>query len=279
MVEDGVRLLAGPVAARFHVTSTGPDDAPVLLLAHGFACDQGMWRDVVPLLRHDHRVVMYDVMGAGRSDTSAYDPERYAGLEGYADDLLAICEEQDLRDVTVVAHSVSTMVAVLAALQQPHRFRQLFLLATTPYLLDDPADGYEGGFAPGDLDEISQSLDTNYFAWSHAMAPVFMGTPDRPELGERLADAFCRADPDISRQLIRTMFATDYRPLLGRVSTPVVLLQSRQDAMVPDSVGPYVHERMGRSTLVELEAVGHCPHVSAPAETARAVRRHLLAAG
>ena len=211
--------LRGPVAERLHVTATGDPDGPVLLLAHGFGCDQGMWRGVLPHLSGGHRVVRYDLMGAGRSDTTQYDPLRYAGLEGHAQDMLDICTEQDLRDVTLVAHSVSTMMAVIAAIQEPGRFRQLVLVAPNPYFLDDPDTGYEGGFSPADLAEVSAALDSNYFTWAEAFAPIIMGVPDAPELGEELTASFCRVDPDIARPLPRTMFTTDYRPLLPQVTS------------------------------------------------------------
>lgn len=266
---------AGPAADRLHVTTTGRPGGPVLLLAHGFGCDQGMWDGVLPYFSDDHRIVRYDLMGAGRSDTTQYDPVRYAGLEGHAQDMLDICAEQDLHDVTLVAHSVSTMMAVIAAIREPARFRQLVLVAPNPYFLDDPDAGYQGGFSPADLTEVSAALDSNYFTWAEAFAPVIMGVPDSPELGEELAASFCRVEPDIARHLLRTMFTTDYRSLLPQVSTPTLVLQCRADAMVPPTVGDYLHAHLAGSTLVRLRAVGHCPHVSAPAETAAAIRAHL----
>ncbi|GAA4727137.1 alpha/beta hydrolase [Modestobacter marinus] len=269
-------VLTGPVAQRLHVTSTGDPDGPVLLLAHGFGCDQGMWDGVLPHLRADHRVVRHDLMGYGRSDVAAYDPVRYATLDGHADDMLAICAELDLHDVTLVAHSVSTMMALLAAVREPGRFRQLVLVAASPYFLQDPAAGYDGGFSTADMAEVAGALDSNYFTWAEAMAPVIMGTPDDPEHGDRLTASFCRVDPDIARQLLGTMFATDFRPLLPQVATPTVILQSRADAMVPPSVGDHLHTHLAGSTLVQLEAIGHCPHISAPEETAAAIRAHLL---
>ena len=266
----------GPVAARLNVTSTGPADGPVVLLAHGFGCDQGMWDGVVPYFAEDHRVVRYDLMGYGRSDLSAYDADRYATLDGHAADILAICAELDLRDVTLVAHSVSTMMGVLAAIERPDLFRQLVLVAANPYFLDDPAQGYSGGFSPADLAEVAGALDSNYFTWAEAFAPVIMGTPDVPANGELLTASFCRVDPDIARQLLGTMFGTDYRPLLPQVRTPTLVVQGRADAMVPPAVADHLHRHIAGSTLVQLQAVGHCPHISAPEETAEAIRAHLL---
>ncbi len=277
MTTGELRLLPGPVAARHHVTSGGRGDAPVLLFAHGLACDQEGWRDVVPYLAPDHRVVLYDLMGAGRSDTTRYEPGRYTGLGGHADDLLEICQEQGLQDVTVVAHSISTMTAILAAVREPGRFRRLVLIAPSPYFLDDVVTGYHGGFRRDDLAELLLSLDSNYFAWAESMAPVIMGTPDAPEHARRLARSWCSTDPDISRQMFRAAFLADSRPLLPLVTTPSLVLQCRHDAMAPPSVGAYLATHLAGSTLVHLEAVGPCPHVSSPVETATVIRRHLAA--
>ncbi|MPQ98516.1 alpha/beta fold hydrolase [Modestobacter sp. I12A-02628] len=264
------------VATRHNVVITGRPDGPPIVFAHGFGCDQDMWRGVVPAFTDDHRVVLFDHIGAGSSDSSAWDPVRHAGFDGYAADILAICEELDLQEVTLVAHSVSTMMAAIAAIAQPGRFRQLVLVAPSPWYLADPADGYDGGFTPEDLADLLESLDSNYFAWSESLAPVIMGTPDQPELGDQLTASFCRADPDIARRLMRTAFTTDFRPLLPQVGVPTVVLQCRDDAMAPLSVGDHVADRIPDATLVRLEAIGHCPHVSAPAETAAVIRAHLL---
>jgi sigma-B regulation protein RsbQ len=167
-------------------------------------------------------------------------------------------------------------MAVLASLREPHRFRQLVLVAATPYFLQDPATGYDGGFSDADMTEVAGALDSNYFTWAEAMAPVIMGTPDSPELGEDLTGAFCRVDPDIARQLLGIMFSTDFRPLLPRVTVPTVVLQCRADAMVPAPVAGYLRDHIVDCTLVQLQALGHCPHVSAPEETAAAIRAHLL---
>ncbi|GAB4080664.1 alpha/beta hydrolase [Modestobacter muralis] len=269
-------LTYGPVTRKLNVTSAGPADGPVVLFAHGFGCDQGMWDGVVPHFSDDHRVVRYDLMGYGQSDFSAYDPIRYATLDGHADDILAICAELDLRDVTIVAHSVSTMMAVKAAVREPGRFRQVVLVAANPYFLQDPETGYDGGFSDADMTEVAGALDSNYFTWAEAMAPVIMGTPEAPEHGERLTASFCRVNPDVARQLLGLMFSTDHRPLLPQVTTPTVVLQGRDDAMVPASVAGYLHAHLAGSTLVQLQALGHCPHISAPEETAAAIRAHLL---
>ena len=266
---------ATDVLVRNSVTTCGDPQGPVLLFAHGFGCDQDVWQRLLPSFTADHRVVLFDHVGAGRSDISSYDPARYATVSGYADDLLQLCLDLDLRDVTLVAHSISAMVAVTAAVQRPDLFARLVLVAPSPCYVDDPDAGYVGGFSRADIDELLASLDHNYFAWAAAMAPVVMGNAETPELGEELTGSFCRTDPDIARDFARVTFLTDSRPLLPQLRTPALVLQCTDDALAPLEVGQYLHEQMHGSTLVQLAATGHCPHVSAPAETARAIRAFL----
>jgi sigma-B regulation protein RsbQ len=224
-----------------------------------------------------HRVVLFDHIGAGRSDLAVYDSERYSTLQGYAQDVLAICEAMDLHDVTLVGHSVSANIALLAAIEQPERFRQLVLVAPSPSYVDDPGAGYVGGFTASDIDELLESLDSNYFAWAAATAPMVMGNPQSPELGERLAGSFCRTDPDIAREFAAVTFRSDIRDRLASVATPALILQCSADALAPTEVGDYLHAQLPDSILVNLAATGHCPHVSAPEETSAAIRLHLLA--
>jgi len=266
------------VVHRHHVTQLGPPDAPALVFAHGFGSDQDMWRDVALRFAEDHRVVLFDHVGAGRSDHAAYDAERYASLDGYAEDLLEICEALDLRDAVVVGHSVGAMVAVAAAVRDASRIGQLVLVAPSPRYVDDPGTGYVGGFSREDVDELLESLDSNYFAWAAMMAPVVMGRPDAPHLGEALTASFCRLDPDVARDFAQVTFLSDSRDLLPRVSVPTVVLQCEQDALAPRAVGEHVRRTVPHGTLVQLRAAGHCPHVSAPEETAAAIRHHLLGA-
>ncbi len=271
-------MLVSTVALRNHVTITGRPDGPVMLFAHGFGCDQDMWRRVLPSFIEDYRVVLFDHVGAGQSDTAAYDRGKYATLDGYAQDLLEICRESDLRDVVLVAHSVSAMMAVVAAAAEPSRFSRLVLVAPSPSYIDDPATGYVGGFTREDIDGLLESLDRNYFAWAAAMAPMVMGNADSPGLGSELAGSFCRTNPEIARQFARVTFLSDTRPLLRAVTTPSLVLQCSDDLLAPVEVGRYVHEQLAGSTLVQLAATGHCPHVSAPEETAAAILDYLQAA-
>jgi len=248
---------------------TGRADGRSVVLAHGFGCDQNMWRWVVPRLARDFRVVSFDHVGAGRSDLSAWDEERYSALDGYAEDLLEICRELDLRDAVLVGHSVSAMIAVLAAAREPGRFAGLVLLTPSPRYVDD--GDYRGGFSEADIEELLDSLESNYLGWSAAMAPVIMGNPDRPELGEELTNSFCRTDPAIARVFARTTFLSDNRADLETVRVPTLVVQCRQDAIAPREVGAYVHARVRGSRLVTLDATGHCPQLSAPDATGEAI--------
>ncbi|MFF8293176.1 alpha/beta fold hydrolase [Streptomyces sp. NPDC016309] len=257
------------IRGRNNVTVTGRENAPVLMLAHGFGCDQNMWRLVVPELAKDHRVVLFDYVGSGRSDLSAWSEDRYASLDGYARDVVEICEELDLRDVVFVGHSVSAMVGVLAAAAAPGRIGSLVMVGPSPCYIDDA--GYRGGFSAADIDELLESLEANYLGWSAAMAPVIMGNPDRPELGEELTNSFCATDPDIARVFARTTFLSDSRGDLRGVTVPTLVLECSQDAIAPREVGAYVHAAIAGSTLVTLDATGHCPQLSAPEATAGAI--------
>ncbi|MCA1655022.1 MAG: alpha/beta hydrolase [Pseudonocardiaceae bacterium] len=257
------------VVARNNVVFAGPADGPVVLLAHGFGCDQNLWRLLVPRLARDYRVVLFDHVGAGRSDPAAWSAERYATLDGYADDVLTLCAELDLRDVTLVGHSVSAMIGVLAAVAEPSRFAKLVLLTPSPCYLDD--GDYHGGFSAADIDELLESLDSNYLGWSATMAPVIMGNPDRPELGAELTNSFCRTDPTMARVFARATFLSDNRTDLAKVAVPTLVIQCAVDAIAPREVGEFTHEQIVGSTLVTLDAVGHCPQLSDPEPTAAAI--------
>jgi sigma-B regulation protein RsbQ len=257
------------VGYRNNVVLAGREDRPVVMLAHGFGCDQNMWRLVAPKLAQDFRVVLFDHVGAGRSDLSAWQPQRYATLDGYADDVLRICRELELRQVVFVGHSVSAMIGVLAAIREPDRFGKLVLVGPSPRYIDD-AD-YRGGFSRADIEELLESLDSNYLGWSAAMAPVIMGNPERPELAEELADSFCRTDPAIAQAFARTTFLSDNRADLAKVTVPTLILQCSRDAIAPTEVGEFVHDQIPGSTLVTLDATGHCPQLSAPDATLAAI--------
>jgi sigma-B regulation protein RsbQ len=261
------------VLSRNHVVEHGPPGAQPMLFAHGFGCDQSMWRYVWPAFAEDHRIVLFDLVGFGNSDHSAWDPNRYASLEGYAEDVLEICRELELTDVVFVGHSVSSMIGVLAAAAESERFDRLVLIGPSPRYIDD--EDYTGGFTREDIEALLESLDSNYLGWSSEMAPVMMGNEDRPELSEELTNSFCRTDPDIAGHFARVTFLSDNRGDLPRVEIPTLILQCADDAIAPQSVGAYVHEQIAGSELVLLDAVGHCPNLSAPEETVAAIKAFL----
>jgi sigma-B regulation protein RsbQ len=244
-----------------------------MMFAHGFGCDQNMWRWVWPEFAERYRVVLFDYVGMGGSDLAAYDPERYSSLQGYADDLLDICRELDLREVIFVGHSVSAMVGILAAGADPERFSRLVLVGPSPRYIDD--EGYAGGFTREEIDGLLQALDSNYLGWSSNMAPAIMGNPERPELGEELTNSFCRTDPEVARQFARVTFLSDNRADLGRVRVPSLVLQCSNDVIAPPAVGEYVHQHLPDCQLVHLQASGHCPNLSAPEETVAAIKAFL----
>ena len=252
-----------------NVHLSGRAGAQPIVFAHGFGCDQNMWRFVAPRFEDDFQVVLFDHIGAGKSDNSAYDVQRHASLTGYAEDVLGLLHDLDLHDVVFVGHSVSAMIGVLAARQEPERFAKLVLVGPSPRYIDD--DGYVGGFAERDITEMLESLESNYLGWSSAMAPVIMGNPDSPELAAELTESFCRADPDIARRFARVTFLSDNRADLAAVETPTLVLQCSHDVIAPVEVGTYVRDAMPNASMVMLAATGHCPNLSAPDQTADAI--------
>jgi len=246
-----------------------------MVFAHGFGCDQQMWRWLTPAFEADYKVVLYDHVGAGHSDLSAYDRRKYGTLSGYASDLLEICAELDLHDAVFVGHSVSSMIGVLAANREPGRFSHLILVGPSPRYLDD--EGYFGGFTRLQIDELLAFLDSNHLGWSQAMGPVIMGPQASPALAGDLVNSFCRTDPAIARDFARVTFLSDNRADLPRVATPTLILQCQEDVIAPPAVGEYVRAQIARSRLVLLNATGHCPHMSAPDETIAAMKDFLAA--
>jgi sigma-B regulation protein RsbQ len=244
-----------------------------MVFAHGFGCDQEMWRFVVPEFETDHRIVLFDHVGAGNSDLAAYDREKYGSLRGYAADVVEICRALDLSDVVFVGHSVSAMIGVLALQEAPELFGALIMVGPSPRYVDD--EGYVGGFSRADVAGMLDALDANHLGWSRQMAPMIMGTPDDPAAAAELTNSFCRTDPDITRHFARVTFLSDNRADLSGVGVPTLVLQCSQDVIAPEVVGRYVAEHVPGSTFVQLAATGHCPHLSSPGETAAAMRAFL----
>ncbi len=248
-----------------------------VVFAHGFGCDQQMWRYVVPAFTDDCRVVLFDMVGCGQSDASRYDPVEYSSLEGYSNDVIAVVEALDLHDVVLVGHSVSAMIGALATITAPERFAGLVMVSPSPRYIND--EDYIGGFERSDIDELLDSLDSNYLGWSHAMAPLIMSNDDRPELADELEASFCRVDPAIARHFARVTFLSDNRSDLRNISVPTLVLQCEHDAIAPKPVGEFVHRQVPGSQFEVLNVAGHCPNLSAPVETAQAIRAFVEALG
>lgn len=260
------------VLARNNVRVSGRGTTP-LVFAHGYGCDQNMWRLVAPAFEDRYKIVLFDHVGSGQSDLSAYDPSKYSSLQGYADDILEICEELDLHHGIFVGHSVSAMIGVLAAIKEPDRFDRLILVGPSARYIND--GDYVGGFSEEEIQELLAFQDANYLGWSRNMAPAIMGNPDRPELGAELTNSFCRTDPDVARQFAAVTFLSDNRDDLPRVEARTLVLQSREDVIAPLPVGDYVQRHLPDSRMVILDAAGHCPHLSAPEQTIAAMEAFL----
>jgi len=247
-----------------------------MIFAPGFGCDQNMWRFVAPAFADRYRIVLFDYVGSGRSDISAYDPDRYGTLQGYAQDVLDICGALDIRDAVFVGHSVGAMIGLLASIREPERFSRLILVGPSPRYLNEPPD-YTGGFERSDLEGLIALMETNYFRWANYLAAAVMQNPDRPELAQELETSFCATEPAIARRFAEATFFADNRADLPLVTVPSLILQCSGDIIAPAEVGAYVHRQLPGSTLRLMEATGHCPHISHPEETARLIEDYLTA--
>jgi len=265
--------MAGNILTRNNVTVLGRGTQP-MLLAHGFGCDQHMWRFVVPAFADRYRLVLFDYVGSRKSDLAAYDPERYASLDGYAQDVLDVIHALDLREVIFVGHSVSSVIGVLAANREPGRFARLVMIGPSPRYVNEPPD-YTGGFERADIDGLLETMNRNYIGWANDLAPAVMQNAERPELGTELAESFCSTDPVIARRFAEATFFSDNRADLARLRVPSLVLQCSDDIIAPTAVGEYVHSHTPRSTLRLMRATGHCPHMSAPDETIALIREYL----
>ncbi|MDP9160193.1 MAG: alpha/beta hydrolase [Acidobacteriota bacterium] len=260
------------VFKRNNVKSSGRGTKP-MIFAHGYGCDQNMWRLITPAFEDDYKIVLFDHVGAGNSDLQAFSRNKYSTLDGYALDVLEICSELGLQNVIFVGHSVSAIIGILAAVREPDRFDKLILIGPSACYLND--GDYRGGFTREDIDELLACIDRNYLGWSAAMAPVIMGNPNRPELAAELSNSFCRTDPEIAKHFATVTFLSDNRPDLPKLKTPSLILQCSVDAIAPLSVGQYIHRHLMNSLFTLLKATGHCPHLSAPEETISAMREGL----
>lgn len=246
-----------------------------MLFAHGFGCDQNMWRFITPAFENDYKIVLFDYVGSGKSDISAYNPERYSDLNGYAQDLLDVCEALNLTDIIFVGHSVSCIIGLLAAVKQPARFNKMIFVGPSARYINEAPD-YVGGFERSDIEELLETMEKNYIGWANFLAPAIMKNADKPELSQELTESFCSTDPVIARQFAKTTFLSDNRKDLQKLSVPSLLLQCSEDLIAPLEVGKYLAENIPNSTLKIMRATGHCPHMSAPEETIQLMKEYLL---
>jgi sigma-B regulation protein RsbQ len=260
------------VAQRNNVKISGRGTRPILF-SHGYGCDQNMWRFVAPAFEVDYKVVLFDHVGAGKSDLSAFSKTKYNTLAGYAQDVIEICDELNLRDVTFVGHSVSSMIGVLAAVQRPDLFHSLVLVGPSPRYVNDGA--YVGGFERKDIEGLLEMVDSNYLGWAAAITPAIMGNKERPELAKELENSFCQTDPAIGKFFARVTFLSDNRADLAKIHIPTLVLQCSEDIIAPTCVGEFVHREIANSEIVYMKATGHCPNLSAPEETVAAIQSFL----
>jgi sigma-B regulation protein RsbQ len=265
--------LHAPVAVRNNVNIFGKG-SQTMLFAHGFGCDQNMWRFITPEFEQDYRIILFDYVGSGKSDISAYSPERYATLQGYAKDVLEICEELQLSNIIFVGHSVSAMIGLLASIEQPKYFSKMIMVSPSPSYIND--GDYVGGFERKDIEGLLDTMEKNYIGWANFLAPNVMGNPDRPYLGEELTESFCSTDPVIARRFAEATFFSDNRTDLKYNRIKALVLQCSQDMLAPLEVGDYLDKHLPFSVLRVMKATGHCPHMSHPEEVIALMKEFLL---
>jgi sigma-B regulation protein RsbQ len=244
-----------------------------MLFAHGFGCDQNMWRYITPAFEKKYKIILFDYVGAGKSDIASYNADRYQSLNGYAQDVVDVCEELQLEEIIFVGHSVSSMIGLLAALSHPNRFQKIIMIGPSPCYIND--DKYIGGFERKDIEGLLETMERNYIGWANFLAPAIMGNKDRPELGNELEESFCSTDPVIARQFAEATFFSDNRKDLRHLKIPSLILQCSEDIIAPYVVGNYLAEHIPGSTLKIMKATGHCPHMSEPAETIQFMNEYL----
>jgi sigma-B regulation protein RsbQ len=244
-----------------------------IVFAHGFGCDQNMWRFLTPAFDESYRTILFDLVGCGNSAPGAYDFDKYTSLDAFADDLIEIIDTFATGPIVYVGHSVSATIGALAAIRAPEKFAALVMVGTSPSFIND--GDYIGGFTRADIEELLQTLNSNYVGWASASAPAIMGAPEQPDLGVELSTSLCRTDPTIAAHFARSVFLSDNRSILPRIATPTLILQSSDDVLVPPSVGKYIQANIRDSVLQVLDNIGHCPHLSAPAASISATMAFL----
>jgi len=262
------------VQLRNNVKVIGKKNAPVLLFAHGFGCDQNMWRFMLPPLETQYQIVLFDYVGSGNSLLTDYSKEKYSTLEGYARDISDIIEALQLKDVTIIGHSVSSIIASIASIEMPEIIKKIVMVCPSPCFLNLPPD-YEGGFERSDLEELIELMDKNYIGWANYLAPLVMGSSQSPALIGELSGSFCSTDPLVAKTFANATFFSDYRHILKNINCPVLILQSSSDSLANMGVGQYMNDNIGQGELVVIEAEGHCLHMTKYQEITPIVQRFI----
>jgi sigma-B regulation protein RsbQ len=253
-----------------HLSGSGQT---TIVFAHGFGCDQTMWRLLTPAYQERYKIITFDLVGSGASDCSAYDRQKYESLHGYADDLIEIIDAFSANPVIFIGHSVSATIGMLASIKAPSRFMSQVMVGPSPCFINQGS--YIGGFSREDIDDLLETMEGNYLGWAGNMAPAIMGAPGQPELGLELTDSFCRSDPEIAKHFARATFLSDHRADVAKCPTPTLILQSADDIIAPIQVGEFMHHHLQRSVLRIIDNVGHCPHMSAPTASTAAIDEFL----
>ncbi|MFT6898599.1 MAG: sigma-B regulation protein RsbQ [Paraglaciecola sp.] len=262
------------IKIRNNVNVSGRKNAPTVMLAHGFGCDQNMWRFMLPELEKHYQVVLFDYVGSGNSVLIDYSIEKYGKLEGYAEDIIDIIDELQLRDVTIIGHSVSAIIASIASLDIPLIIKKIVMVCPSPCFLNMPPD-YEGGFERIDLEELIALMDKNYIGWANYLAPLVMGSSQSQELIGELSGSFCSTDPIIAKTFAKATFFSDYRHILPDITCSVLILQSSCDALASVGVGHYMVDNIPDSEMVIIAAEGHCLHMTHYQEIAPIIARFI----
>lgn len=265
------------ILQRNYVQTCGSGDQAIVF-AHGFGCDQNMWRYIVPHFSKQYQVVLFDYVGSGRSQLDQYDPVKYNDLQGYATDVIEVLEAMQLNQVIFVGHSVSGMIGLLASIRKPELFKQLIMLGPSPRYMNDLPD-YFGGFDKSDIEELLTMMQMNFIGWASYLAPIVMQNADRKELAEELERTFCSRDPHIARQFAEVTFMSDCRANLPLATVPTLILQCSDDSIAPVEVGNYLHKQLKHSSLAQMEAKGHYPQLSHPQETIALISQYLAKCG
>lgn len=266
-------MIQHDLITRNNIKISGKGTQPIIF-AHGYGCDQHMWRFITPAFEEHYQVILFDHLGSGKSDHYQYDFEKYNSLQGYADDLIGICETLSLQKPIFVGHSVSSMIGVLAAIQRPALFQQLILVGPSPRYIND--DSYTGGFSKQDIDELLENVENNYLGWSSFITPVIINNEEKSEFSEELKNSFCSMNPDIAKHFAKVTFLSDNRNDLSKIKTPTLIMQCYPDIIAPIEVGEFTHQQIPNSKLVKLPIPGHCPHLTNPKAVIHTIQEHLI---